>query len=205
MTILGMGGISIAAALQANGAANGNGGTITMLSDAGDVDIDGLVNANAGGTQGWGGTVSIEAAGAVRVARQVQANGVLNAPYSIGGVVSLLAGANLVIEANINATPGGAVQVATKNGASSMLTLSSVIDVSSTNAAGLSDGLTHIGPACNLRLSGTLRAARSTPLYDGLNVVEYRGSLDANGVRMFADAEARFYPSAGNVAATASM
>jgi cysteine-rich repeat protein len=182
------GSIAVTAPVQANGTLGGGGGVVSL--DAGNgVSIAAGVAANGSGG-GWGGSITAAASGGEITIAPMGSLSVTGSGGGKGGEVALSAAGNVTVRGNIVATGsgsgsgGGFITVSAKPAS---IDVSSTLDVRSTSSNGFFDGSITLGPACDIRLSGVLRA-RNPSLFGGTVSVQYRGSFDASGATMEADA-----------------
>jgi cysteine-rich repeat protein len=179
--------VAATSSVHSNGVSGTNGGTINVYSTTGDVTIGGAVSANCSGASGSGGYIYVSAAAGVSVTAPVQARGTQG---SSGGEVDLIANGDVKVSANVTVTGGGngsdGGYIDVEAGRTNSITISSTLDVRSTTTNGDADGFISVGPACAVRLSGTLNA-RNTALNSGSTSITYGGSFDASGGTIFSD------------------
>lgn len=187
--ILSISGASITATsrLRATGFDGYAGGDITLHALNGDVSLAGEVSANCSGEDGSAGTVSVFASGSITATANLETRG---SAGTSGGSIDLQAGGNITVTRSLLASGGGldadGGEISIVGGRTSAIMLDQTLDVRSLSAFGFNDGTISIGPACTVKVSGTLNA-RNPALSGGNNSIDYYGSLDASGANISAD------------------
>lgn len=213
------GAISVTAPLRANGPNRGGGGEISLRAqNAATIDAD--LAATGSGTGAEGGTIEVAAGavttgsawnvdggngGSAGYISAVADTGdivtagsnslsAVAAGGGSGGGIELVAAGDADLAGNVAATASGGGawggDIAVSAGPNRRLTIAGTLDARTTASNGYRNGSITVGPACTIRLSGTL-TSRNTDIEwgGGKNLVIYRGSFDATGGTMLADTD----------------
>ena len=170
--------------VHAKGTGGGNGGFVSLLARGGNAQVDAELSTAATGSYGWGGGIAVHASGDITVGAKLDAHG---ASDGVGGAVQLFAGGSATVSGDIDVTAaraffsqGGYIQVAA--GSRGNITIGGLLDA---RAQDNRDGVIVIGPACDVRLSGSVRTDGGG--FGGTNIVKYRRGFDASGGTIKAD------------------
>jgi hypothetical protein len=163
---------SMAVVHASGGVGGGQGGTVTLAADPGNVLIEAELAATGGNPGGTGGTISLDAVGRINVGAPLDGSG-----FGAGGQIGLSADAGPIdILDDLNATtvsgPGGSIEV---NATKGDVHVGGVLSDTGTVAGGLVEII-----GCNITVCGT--ASSSCPASAGVGQLNSLGPSGINRV-----------------------